>query len=458
MKEFEQRKGVSRGIKKFYKVYRDGIFFRVREKGKGILTNNDHINFSDITNRSGFVILRDSKTKRLASVELDSDNLKRKLFIKVYKCHGIFNKLKYFFRQSKGYREWKLAAQVESKGVFTIVPLAIGEKRKLGVLQESMVVAEMLENGIDLEDLFLKNEKIRDVRLKRKIIHGYGRWARELHNKGILQEDFDPNNVLFQWDDNEKFRLFLIDFERVKLFKNLSIKKRVRSLAKLNRVRKVGKTDRLRFIKSYLGGDLNDRQDLREWLTSIQEDEKKVLLRDCRRAARKCVTRGERVGYLNNGSYRGYYRRRKFPLELQYSQKDILAILSALEYGEVINRRSNEGMPVETHEVEVDLGERVEKFKINCFHFSGMKYWLLRLLKRTPTFLAWRAANVLFKKSLAPHIPIAAVEKKISFKSYQGFLMVKTFLGTDGEERGRRTTFLKFFTQLKTLPYSKYFE
>lgn len=456
LKGCHQRTNPSLKKTKFHKVYRDGICFRVLEGKKRLFVSGHHLNFNNIAVCPDFVILRDTKTKRLVSCPLDPENYQTKFLIKTYKCSRFFNKLTYLFRNSKGYREWKLACKIERKGIPTLVPFAIGEKRKFGLLQESLIVVEMLKNSIDLEELFLKEVKIDDFRLKREIICEYGRWASRIHNQGILQDDFDPNNVLLQWKDNQRFQLFLIDFARVKLFKSLSVKKKVHSLAKLNRMgSKMRQTDRLRFLKAYLEEDFNDRSDLREWLNLIEEDEKKVLQRDCRRAARRSVIQSNKIGHIKTGKYRGYYQKRSLG-ELKYSLKDVLKILNSLE--KMIDIGIGKVMPGKVFELAINLEHGMEKFQVHCFQFSGLKYWLLRIFKKTPTLMAWKAAHILLKKKLATFIPIAAVERKATFGSYQGFLIKKPFPDTNMKAVEKEVNFLKILAQLKTLPYSKYFE
>ena len=424
LKEDKQRFGSDEKNSGVFSLRRDGINFWIREEARDLFIKNNHLDFRNMNSFPGFLMLKDSKIKRLTSACLDPENSQKKYLIKVYKYPGFYNKFKYIFRPSKGYQEWKLAHEIEKRGIPTILPLAFGERRRWGLRLESLIVTEQLSDCINLEEL-LFGKNLEDFSLKRAIIREYGKLAGRIHGQGILQDDFDPNNMLLQWVNTRDFRLFLIDLERVKLFNTLSIKKRVRNLAKLNRMgRRLKKTDRLRFLKSYLDDDLKAGNDLRSWLHLIEEDEKKVLQRDCRRAAKKSMVRGKRIGYFKQGNFRGYYRK-KYQDKFKYREKDIITIISALEERNEVNCGKGKILPEETFELEVALGERKEKFQVKTFRFSGITHPILYLFKRTPLLMDWKASQILLKRRIADFVPVAAIEKRLSRLRFQGFLITK---------------------------------
>lgn len=422
--------GKNRGL---FNLHRDGINFWIREESRDLFVKNTQLDFRDMNSFPGFLPLKDSKIKMLASVCLDPENSQKKYLIKIYKYPGFYTKFKYLFRPSKGYQEWKLAGEIKKRGVPTLLPIAFGERKRWGFRLESLVMTEQLSDCINLEELFLGKE-LRYFTLKRKIIEEYGKLAGRIHNRGILQDDFDPNNILLHWKGKRDFLLFLIDFERVKLFKVLSVKKKVRSLAKLNRMgRRLRRTDRLRFLKSYLKDDLQGRNDLRRWLRLIQEDEKRVKKRDCRRAAKKSMSRSARIGYLKHENWRGYYQKR-YHDKLKFQEKEILNILHALEKKEEINAEKGVFPGEITFEMEIASDKGREKFQVKSFRFSGITYPILRFFKRSPLLMAWEAAQILLKRRIADFLPVAAIEKKTSRGRYQGFLITKLLSITGGRD------------------------
>src|SRR6056297_36044 len=218
-------------------------------------------NHQDLTDCT---LIKESNSKKILVCPIDPNNANRTFLIKIYLYPGLWQKVKYLFRKSKGDKEFKLAQDISKKGIPTIVPQKVEDKRKLGILKESLVITEQLPDCLDLEELLLK-KRVQDRGLKSKVIVEYAKLARLIHDQGIYQDDFDPNNILYQKRQDGTFQLYFVDFERTKLLKKISSRKRVHSLAKLNRMgRRLKDVDQMRFLKVYLGSQTT-KNELREW-------------------------------------------------------------------------------------------------------------------------------------------------------------------------------------------------
>ena len=371
-------------------------------------------------NLTAGVVLKESKNKRLLRGAVDPATPGKNCLIKIYFYPGLWQGVKYFFRPSKAARELALARRIRESGVPTIVPHEAVDKRKRGVLRESALLVEYLPNCSNLEELFLIKQ-LPDRQSRRKIIREYGALARLIHDRGIYQDDFDPNNILYQPLENGEFRLYLVDFERTRIVKKLTMRRRIHSLAKLNRMgRRFTKTDQLRFLSAYLGPQTT-RAERRKWVTGISREAGRVFSRDERRAHRQCTTINKKIGFVDFGGYRGYFRKRHHSRDF-YSGDDMVRLIQglarALPTGDV------EGFsPDPVFDVTVQFDNREETFRVRFFEYSGRRCRLPGGLKRTPLMTAWRYDNSCFKNRSSVSMPVAALEKRTAWNRYQGFLI-----------------------------------
>ena len=227
-------------------------------------------------NLTGCTVLKESRYKRLLLGPVDSSTPDKLYLIKIYFYPGLWQTVKYIFRKSKARKELDSATRISEKNIPTIVPHRIKDIRKWGLLCKSIVVSEYLPDCMNLEERLLK-KPVRDRRLRRKILGEYGKLARLIHDRGIYQKDFDPNNILYQKKRNGGFHLYFIDFEKTRIVKGLAVKQRMHSLAKLNRMgRKLSGTDQMRFLTAYMGPEAG-REERRKWRAGINQEKQAVF-------------------------------------------------------------------------------------------------------------------------------------------------------------------------------------
>jgi tRNA A-37 threonylcarbamoyl transferase component Bud32 len=209
------------------------------------------------------------------------------LFVKVFTVPGGWPRLRSFVRPSKARREARTAAAVRARGFEVAAPLAVGEERCLGTLRRSFSVVPELQ-GRDLLAWLADPATTRDKR--RALLIAFGAFARRLHDAGIDQDDFSPNNFLVDPTGN----FVLLDFERCRVRPELG-DRRWTLLAKLHRHElSVPRTDRLRFLKAYLGEGAHRRATRVAW-REIERAFWRIRRRDARRAARAAFRSGRNV-------------------------------------------------------------------------------------------------------------------------------------------------------------------
>ena len=192
------------------------------------------------------------------------------------------------------------AEEVAERGIPTVVPLAAGEKRSGGRLRTCYLLIPVLEGVLDLRQLWL-GEKLAP-RERRALVTGFGALTRQIHDAGVFQDDFAPNNFLVR--RGLRPELFMIDFERARFRTGNDETARRFMLAKIDRElagAPVG--DRMRFLWAYCDGD---RAATRQWWHRVEDFAPKLARRDFARMTRKATRPGRRFRRLAHGGWQGY--------------------------------------------------------------------------------------------------------------------------------------------------------
>ncbi len=209
------------------------------------------------------------------------------LFVKVFGAPGGAPGWLAVLRGSHARREAAVAAAIAERGFPAAVPIAFGERWQGLRLRDSFsVVAELPAR--DLRSVLL-DRALTGAR-RQRALERFGELQRRLHDAGIDQDDTSPNNFLIDADG----AFTLIDFERCHVGRALGAR-RWRLLAKLQRHRLgVSRTDRLRFLRGYLGpgADAAARRDA--WIL-IRTELRGVRRHDARRAARAAFKEGRQL-------------------------------------------------------------------------------------------------------------------------------------------------------------------
>lgn len=365
-------------------------------------------------------VLKESRHKKLLRGPIDPAAPHELYLIKIYFYPGLWQRVKYAFRQGRARQEMSLAGRISAKGIPTIVPRQARDLKKRGFLHKSIVVTEYLSGCMNLEELLIK-QPLSDRHLKRKVLYEYGRLARLIHDQGVFQEDFDPNNILYQPKPDGTFQLYFIDFEKTRLVETINEKQRIHILAKLNRMgQRLGGTDQMRFLTAYLGPQ-SDRRERKQWARRIRREEKSVLITDRRRAWRKSASVGKKIGFIQYDGYQGYYRKRHHSREC-FTRADIAGIIQAIEND--FSGRENQTSPTDRIiTVTAQLHDREASFQVQAFAYGGFFYCLPGTRKKTPLINAWREDNGCLKNRSADFMPVAAVEKRVAPNRFQGFLI-----------------------------------
>jgi tRNA A-37 threonylcarbamoyl transferase component Bud32 len=203
--------------------------------------------------RAAIQVVKDSKGTTVGA----ADGLGAKLYIKRYNYQGIPYAIKDLFRSSRARRTWVAANSLHMRDIPVALPLAYLEKRRFGILLESYFVTEAV-TGTNLRQTFNRYDTTgAGQKEKRALVHALARVVKKMHAHGVSHRDLKANNIVAQERAPHQFDLFIVDFDGIRIGA-VSWHRRAKDLARLVRETQrhscFSLSDRVRFLKTYLGG------------------------------------------------------------------------------------------------------------------------------------------------------------------------------------------------------------
>ena len=139
------------------------------------------------------------------------------------------DKLKSIFMPSKAFKAWNGAWELKNRGISTPIPVAYYEERNFKGVQQSYFVCERINDVEEIRNLFFD---LAEPELKR-LLKDLTRFIRYCHEQGILHKDLSDGNILVKRGDNGAFLFSLIDTNRIRIKKRISLLGRIKNLIRL---------------------------------------------------------------------------------------------------------------------------------------------------------------------------------------------------------------------------------
>jgi tRNA A-37 threonylcarbamoyl transferase component Bud32 len=167
-------------------------------------------------------------------------------------CYPHFwGQMKEHFRCSKGLKAWMAANGMRARGIPSLKPLALVERKNWIGLKESFLFMETLADDQEMDRYILKG--FADLNKKRLFIKTFARWLDGLHKMGLYHKDMKTCNILVS-ERGETWNFHLLDFEDIRMNEKVNWKKLFRNFLQLNTStpKVMTKVDRFRFFREYL--------------------------------------------------------------------------------------------------------------------------------------------------------------------------------------------------------------
>ncbi len=253
-------------------------------------------------------VLKESVSSTVIEMDFPVNGQMRRVIYKRFRVTSWKDPIASLFRPTPAMRSWIHGQGFRERGLPTARPFVVLHRRKLGMWHEAYLLTEKIAHADDLHDCVRNLDAVptpRRLPLLRRLIERVARTIRALHQRQLSHRDLKAANILVRrWDapadepsaysqDIQNLlympesSVWLIDLVGVECFTKLSHSRKVQNLSRLNASffdrDTITRTDRLRFLLTYLTCGAFGRCDWKSWWKQIDKATLKKVQRNQRR-------------------------------------------------------------------------------------------------------------------------------------------------------------------------------
>jgi tRNA A-37 threonylcarbamoyl transferase component Bud32 len=187
-----------------------------------------------------------------------------RLCVKEYRYSGPGQPWKDFFRGSKGRKGWLMGNGLVVRGIAGVIPQALLEKRRKGLLKEAFLIMETPAGYVELDRYLVKAFKAqKDDARREAFLDACADFMAHLYLQSIIHRDLKTCNIMVR-EGEGVWHFALVDMDDVRLDKKISLRRLLKGLVQLHTSTPLfmEMSERMRFLTRYLR--LIDRNDLQE--------------------------------------------------------------------------------------------------------------------------------------------------------------------------------------------------
>jgi tRNA A-37 threonylcarbamoyl transferase component Bud32 len=261
----------------------------------------------------GVRLMKDSRSSTVAELECVMNGVPRRLILKRFGVTDWTDPWASLLRPSPSLRSWLFGQAFRERCLPTARPLAVLHRVQAGMVREGYLLAEKIENAVDLHVFAAHLAELptgQAQKLLRLALDAVARTIRRLHLCRLSHRDLKATNLLIDPDLDSARSPYLhvdavapgapmpnhlplpaspvwfLDLAGVTRHGRLSRSRRVQNLARLNfsfnQSQALTRTDRLRFLRSYLVWNLVGRGAWKKWWRAIDRATMRKLARNAR--------------------------------------------------------------------------------------------------------------------------------------------------------------------------------
>jgi tRNA A-37 threonylcarbamoyl transferase component Bud32 len=242
----------------------------------------------ELFRRPGAVLLKDGRSSTVAAFDLPTDGTPRPVIWKRFRVTSAADPWVALVRRTAVLRSWVFGHGLRARCLPTPRPLLVLHRRRHGLAREGYLLVEKVPDCEELSHhvagLGTLSAEVRRQRL-RSLIEQLARLVRELHARHLAQRDLKAANVLVQPTASGP-TLWLIDLVGISRPRILSRCRRVQNIARLHASFRnhplLTRTDRLRFLRTYLRWALHGKQGWKSWWRDIDRATHKKVIKNSR--------------------------------------------------------------------------------------------------------------------------------------------------------------------------------
>jgi tRNA A-37 threonylcarbamoyl transferase component Bud32 len=359
------------------------------------------------------------------------------IYVKHYLVPDYRAMFRQWFRRGKGRNEGKRSEVLASIGVPTIYPVALGERRKRKFLLENFLITWEIPGAFPLDD-FVENrlEQLPEpgrARLRQRLATSLAILTARLHDAGMIHIDFHPGNVLVRVDQAGDPELAMVDLDALRQLSRLNWTTARQNLALLDHYfwLRSTRTDRHRFLKSYLEHRAQPVGDVRRFAQEIEDSTRAWAERLWRRWGRRCRSTNKYFQIVRSNDSWSIASRNLDSSTIRSLLVDPDEPFSRPETRILKNSRTS--TVAETTMLVCGRPSQVIYKRFNC------KKWFdpwLNLFRPSRAWRSWQAGQHLASRGISTPCNLAFLARKHSFwtRPFSWFLPHETYLVTIKQE------------------------
>jgi len=208
------------------------------------------------------------------------------VYVKQHNALSFWHRLTSLFCASAALRSLSGAATLLREGYATARPIAAVEHRRRGVLIRSFLSCRGSNGSKNDRRLLVRGppfaKRHRRSLEKTGRVENIGILFKSLHEKRIYHNDLKASNILVRDKGPATKEMYsLIDLQGVRKCFYLSKRRRIKNLAQINRTlgNHLTTTEKLSFIKAYIGDEISDRRYARHLIRSILKETSRQIMK-----------------------------------------------------------------------------------------------------------------------------------------------------------------------------------
>ena len=250
--------------------------------------------------RSEAVVLKNSRSSTVAELTVPMGGQMRRVIYKRFRVKSWTVPWASLVCLTPALRSWYFGHGLLERGVATARPLAVLHRRRRGLYHEGYLLTEMIPDALELNRHVAALDALAPLprrRALRSCIDRVARLVRELHRRHLSHRDLKAVNILVASESGSSPvaghwplaapSVWLIDLVGVHRHRRLPRARRVQNLARLHasfcRDPALTRTDKLRFLRTYLQWGLRGKEGWKQWWRDIEAATRAKVARNARR-------------------------------------------------------------------------------------------------------------------------------------------------------------------------------
>jgi tRNA A-37 threonylcarbamoyl transferase component Bud32 len=234
--------------------------------------------------RANVKILKDSRSSTVAEFDLIVNGSVRRVIYKRFRVTRWTDPWAALLRQPPALRSWIFGHGLRERHLPTARPLAVFHRRAGCLWQEGYLLAEKIPDAVDLHIFLARLSQVNAAERRdhlRRQVDQLASLVHELHRRQLSHRDLKAGNLLAA-----QGKIWLIDLVGVRQYHKLTRNRCVQNMARLHASFHqhpcLTRTDKLRFLRTYLRWGLRGNTGWKEWWQQIEAATQAKIARNLR--------------------------------------------------------------------------------------------------------------------------------------------------------------------------------